>query len=125
MSYARVIPRDLFNEANLLKCLGQLYIALDNEQGHDAVLELTDDTGGWEIDQSPDDGSIRAWNVRLTVKGVDIPLYRPLNSRQPHPLWVEVPTFPPVPGCQPEDFRVFTEEGKLSDEFRLFVGLPI
>lgn len=26
MTYRRVIPRDLFNEADLLKCLGRLYI---------------------------------------------------------------------------------------------------
>ena len=28
MSYARVIPRDLFNEANLLKCLGKVALIL-------------------------------------------------------------------------------------------------
>ena len=27
--YNRVIPRDLFNEANLLKCMGQLYLCLE------------------------------------------------------------------------------------------------
>ncbi len=27
--YARVIPRDLFNEANLLKCFGNLYLRLE------------------------------------------------------------------------------------------------
>jgi hypothetical protein len=30
MGYTRVIPRDLFNEANLLKCIGGLYIALEH-----------------------------------------------------------------------------------------------
>lgn len=30
MSYFRVIPRDLFNEASLLKCYGRLAILLDD-----------------------------------------------------------------------------------------------
>ncbi len=38
MTYKRVIPRDLFNEANLLKCYGALWIALDNARGHTAKL---------------------------------------------------------------------------------------
>ena len=29
MSYPRVIPRDLFNEASLLKCYGQVYLKLE------------------------------------------------------------------------------------------------
>lgn len=34
-SYRRVLPRDLFNEAKLLKCLGQLSLMI-----HDGKCEL-------------------------------------------------------------------------------------
>lgn len=58
MSYNRVIPRDLFNESSLLKCLGRLYICLENTPGHAAELQQV----GREFDirQSDDDGSIYA-----------------------------------------------------------------
>lgn len=33
MTYLRVIPRDLFNEAKLLKCLGKLYLEAEKSGG--------------------------------------------------------------------------------------------
>ena len=38
MTYTRVIPRDLFNEGDLLKCYGRLWILLDETRGHVAQL---------------------------------------------------------------------------------------
>lgn len=31
--YIRVVPRDLFNEGDLLKCYGRLWILLDERRG--------------------------------------------------------------------------------------------
>lgn len=118
MSYARVIPRDLFNEANLLKCLGQLSIALENTPGHHASLSFDHDAPGWEIHQSPDDGSISADAVVFEVAQISIRLYRPLNSRQPFPLWVS----PSESHGDYEDFLVFDQDGQLSAEFIVFIG---
>jgi hypothetical protein len=112
MSYLRVIPRDLFNEADLLKCCGRLWIALDETAGHAAVLDYAEGAEGeaFDVRQDPSSGDISVANVVLTVAGAPRRLYRPLNSRQRWPLW-----------CADEDggaeMRVFADDGTLSDEF--------
>lgn len=87
MSYNRVIPRDLFNEADLLKMLGKLWL---RTEGYDTVeMELTDGgRQGFRIEQDQGDGSIFAENVRFAVKGKSYHLYRPLNTREPWSLWI-------------------------------------
>jgi len=51
MSYTRVIPRDLFNEANLLKCYGQIYIEVERMSLPDprAYVEIEHDGGAFYI----------------------------------------------------------------------------
>lgn len=122
MTYARVIPRDLFNEADLLRCIGRLAIALGSPEtnGHDAGLGDPVDGEAFDIQQDPNDGSISVANVPLIVSGRNVRLYRPLNSRQPLPLWVAAGEIAPAL----EDFRVFEEDGALTDDFRQFIGLP-
>ena len=88
MTYRRVIPRDLFNEANLLKCYGQLWLQLDQLRGHKAALG-EGDGGPFEVVQDSADGSITIWSLPLIVDGHRIRLYRPLNSREPWPLYAE------------------------------------
>lgn len=114
MSYVRVIPRDLFNEGNLLKCYGALWIALDNRRDHFAELGNDDleplPGAAFDIEQSQDDGSLTISNVGFTIRGVRYRLYRPLNSREPWPLWCEHPdTF--------DTIEVFTDDGELSPDF--------
>jgi hypothetical protein len=53
-----VLPRDLFNEANLLKCMGQPWIKLDEYAGHDATIP-TKDVPVFDLDQDPNSGTIR------------------------------------------------------------------
>jgi hypothetical protein len=99
MNYYRVLPRDLFNEANLLKCLGRLSLLI-----HDGKLPRWDclhDGGAFDIEQDESDGSLFVKNVRFTVGGHPIHLYRPLNSREPWPLLTE--------DCEP----VFDDEGNV------------
>lgn len=119
MSYARVIPRDLFNEASLLKCLGKLVICLDNERCGAAFDDANFDrpSEGFQIEQDPSDGSISVENLPLIVRGVAYPLFRPLNSRAPWPLWCRSPF-----ACDEEDIRVFTDEGELSADFLKWIG---
>lgn len=88
MSYYRVIPRDLFNEANLLKCYAQIYLNL--EMLNAIHVSLEHDGAAFEIDQCEDDGSLTIVNVSLEVRGVAYPLRRPLNSRDAWPLYVTV-----------------------------------
>jgi hypothetical protein len=111
MSYDRVIPRDLFNEAKLLKCLGQLALLL-----HDGVdvhwpLVLTHEhpAVGFNTEQDSASGDLFCSNLTLTLQGRKIPLVLPYNSRDVYPLLCN----------DEEDVQrcVFDEEGHLSAEF--------
>jgi streptogramin lyase len=116
MSYTRVIPRDLFNEANLLKCLGRLWICLENNPR--AILGDNDAEHGGEpfhIEQSDDDGSISVTNVPLHINGFQWRLSRPLNSREAWPLWM---TSPDDETHEP----VFDDNGNLSPEFLALIA---
>lgn len=117
MSYARVIPRDLFNEASLLKCLGKLALILMDRP---SSAELDEDqllAEGFRIEQDESDGSIEVANLPFKVRGVPFRLYRPLNSREPWPLWCESPF-----ACDGEDIEVFTAEGQLTPTFLALIG---
>lgn len=112
MSYNRVIPRDLFNEANLLKCYGQLYILLERLHGHHAAFSA-EDLDSFDITQSPADGSITIENLLLIVGAENYRLRRPLNSREPWPLYAEK--------TDDDDFDVvlvFDDDGQLSADMR-------
>jgi hypothetical protein len=77
----RVLPRDAFNDANLLKCIGK--ITLDIEDG--ICTELTYQYNGkpFNIQQDESDGSTYVTNiVFITSKGRKIKHRRPLNSRE-------------------------------------------
>lgn len=112
MSYQRVIPRDLFNEAKLLKCLGQLALLI-----HDGVriprgltLEHETPEDGFQIEQNQDSGALYCCNLECFCDGRLIGLSTPYNSKDAFPLRF-------VRGDDDEG-RVFNEDGSLSDEFR-------
>ena len=115
MSYRRVIPRDLFNEASLLKCYGRLYIALEKLNG--AARFSAEDLASFDIVQSEDDGSITVRNLSLIVGVNEYSLWRPLNSRGRWPLYASAtddPDFDPV--------AVFTDEGELTVDMCNLIG---
>jgi hypothetical protein len=120
VSYRRVLPRDLFNEANLLKCLGALWIKIDDRIPEGVSLDWLGDEGEpFEIEQDRNSGALSVYNLRLTVKGRPVHLSRPLNSRNPWPLYVE-------PNGDDEWFdpvAVFTDDGDLTEEFERLAGL--
>lgn len=120
MTYTRVIPRDLFNEADLLKCYGRLWILLDETRGHSARLgdaESEHNGAPFEIWQDEADGSISVANVPFTIRGERWRLSRPLNCRS---LWFLWCSSPDEETCE----RVFTEEGRFSPEFvQLIMGI--
>lgn len=109
MAYLRVIPRDLFNEANLLKCLGTLWIKLEAIPNHAAFLDDGGSLWSFEIEQDTGSGAIFAGNLPFTIGGKPYLLTRPLNSRRSWPLYA----------TGPEDgvTEVFTDEGELTEEF--------
>lgn len=120
MTYLRVIPRDLFNEADLLKCLGRLWILLDGlPPGHHAGFgrcDLDYDGAPFHIEQDPADGSISVENLLFRINGNRWRLRRPLNSRAPWPLYAD---------RHDEEVSVFTESGELTAEFRVLIGAEV
>lgn len=113
MSYHRVIPRDLFNEADLLKCYARLWIELDEKSGRHKA-ELHHDGAAFRVEQDETSGAIYIANVELTIRGDTVGLYRPLNSRSKWPLWLG--------DTGGDDIRVFTDDGALSAEFLARIG---
>lgn len=110
MSYRRVIPRDLFNESKLLKCLGQLALLLHEGRGVRWPLELIHAGGPFEIERDDENNALYCDNARLYLGNEeDIPLLLPYNDRSPYPLEAIVE----VAGV----LRVFDDAGELSEEF--------
>lgn len=111
--YQRVIPRDLFNEANLLKCYAQLYLCLDHHAIDDVSLDYDDEP--FDIDQNQDSGGLYIRNITLLVRGQAIHLERPLNSRYAWPLYATTP--------DEEIIEVLGDNGRLSDAMLAFLGI--
>ncbi len=115
MSYQRVIPRDLFNESKLLKCLGQLSLLLHDEVDIRWPLRLLHEpSDGFFIDQRPSDGALYCSNLILFLEYEDrdteiIDLVSLYNNKDPYPLMFD-------DGGGNEE-RVFDDEGQLSYEF--------
>ena len=114
-TYTRVIPRDLFNESKLLKCLGQLsLLVLDgvdaNGRTTPTTLKIESDGGPFIIEQDQSDGNIYCRTVVITIRDVLIWVSSRLNCKSPFPLEFH------------EDGNgnigpVFNDDGTLSDEF--------
>jgi len=107
-SYRREIPRDLFNEANLLKCYGKLYIEIEKLGVRD--VELVHQGGPFMAAQDSSSGNLTLANVHLMIRGEACPLSRPLNSRDAWPLYATV--------GDGEEIDVFDGSGNLTPDMR-------
>lgn len=118
-SYHRIIPRDLFNEAKLLKCLGR--IALLHHDGMTGRLQIDfpSPEEGFHIAQDESSGALFCDSLffSLSSKGrqdTEIYFSLPYNNRDNWPLHFYVDVEDNIIGEQ----RVFDEEGNLTDEFK-------
>jgi hypothetical protein len=114
MSYIRVLPRDLFNEANLLKCLGQLWLLIE---GDDRAKFLVEAVEAFDIEQDENDGSLSVVNLPFALRARLVHLSRPLNSRQPWPLYLSIPEDPDF-----DPIAVFNDVGDLSEDMLRAMG---
>lgn len=110
-NYERVLPRDLFNEGNLLKCYGALWIELERYSNYAVIKE--ESVSKFVIRQDDSDGSLTIANVTLMIAGKCYLLRRPLNSREPYPLYL---THGDV------DIPIFNDNGTLSADLLEFIG---
>lgn len=86
MSYARVIPRDFFNEAKLLKCLGQLALKILDRQlpeGIDIQITETGEPFRIELDDS---GYLYVANYPCTINGSNVWFATTYNNKRAYPL---------------------------------------
>lgn len=117
-NYRREIPRDLFNEANLLKCYGQVSLHL-HDRGLRHLLRWSHNN--FNVVQQPYDGSLTIPSISLEIHkyGVtqNLSFFRPLNSREPWPLYANV--FNWDNPHDPDDYTeiaVFNDDGTFADE---------
>lgn len=109
--YKRVLPRDLFNESKLLKCMGKLVIHLENEF---RLVPSDDYYPSFDIRMDEDNNTLHLVGVRFTIEGKSFSLdscgfFTPYNSKDQWPLkfhwdW--------------EDYEVLESNGDLSPEFK-------
>jgi hypothetical protein len=109
MRYYRVIPRDLFNEAKLLKCLGQLSLIAHDYPGKGIKMELSGEEEGFRIEQDESSGALYCSNLECFVAGRLIGLRGPYNNKAAFPLQFVI---------DDDEGRVFNEDGSLSDDFK-------
>lgn len=120
MTYTRVLPRDLFNEAKLLKCMGRLSLLIEDELVRwPLTLEHRPFTHGslfyrgFVVEQDSSDGSIFVTNLTLALGGTKIRVKSALNSKAPYPLVYEDERL--GVGC------VFNDDGSLAEEFAAYL----
>jgi len=109
--YLREVPRDLFNEAKLLKCLGQVALLVHN--GVEWPLAIEYDHGPFDVRQDPDDGGLYVENFTLWFRRMRVTLKTNYNSKAPYPLSF----FDDRHGTGP----VFDDTGAWSAEFREYL----
>ena len=88
--YKRVVPRDLFNEANYIKCIGQLALIKHDNEINSKLFELK--TNLYEEFGSNLtinlDGDLFDLNTSLIIKNQDYTVYRSANSRNNFPIYI-------------------------------------
>lgn len=83
----RVLPRDAFNDANLLKCIGKLTLLIE-----DGLIDLKYEYDGqpFDIQQDSSSGQTFVANIHFFLSdGTPIHHARNMNDRDPWPLWFE------------------------------------
>lgn len=108
MSHYRVIPRDFFNEAKLLKCLGQFELCVNHTGANGLDFKIDFDGEPFEISQDPQTGNLSVLNYHVFLKGEIVLLYTSYNSKENYPL---------IAFYKGEEYFVFDENGKWMPNF--------
>lgn len=106
----RVLPRDAFNDANLLKCIGQLTLLIEDDCPTVRGLSYHYDGEPFNIQQDESDGSTYVTNVQFWANKKPVRMVRPMNSREPWPLMMWLGD---------SDYYVFGEAGNVLPAFNV------
>lgn len=113
MSYIRVCPRDLFNEANLLKCLGKLTLLVHDEEIQGLNFNHEAQDKGFVIDQD-EDGAIHVINLHFfDDNGTPVDCDVSLNNRYKWPLVIYY---------KGSEYHPFNEKGEYQLDKKLFLA---
>lgn len=115
MSYPLVLPRDFFNQAKMLKCLGRLSLKVLDGDLHQFCVqdEIAGDGLNFEIEQSSD-GYLVCVNYSFFIDPEQpITLCSPYNSKDNFPLLFDK--------GRGNLERVMDEEGEFTQEFLKFL----
>ena len=99
-NYKRVLPRDAFNEAKLLKCIGKLTMMI--EDGELPAWHYHYDGDALNIVQDESDGSISVANITFWRNKKQVHVMTPLNSKD---IW------PAIMMDNDEEYYLFGENG--------------
>lgn len=114
MKFNRVIPRDLFNEAKLLKCLGQLALLIhDGKTPIDLKFEEMEEDQQFDVEIN-DNSELYCTNLTLTYKDNPIHIFTPYNSKEPYPLRFT--------NNEEIEYDLLDEKGKITKEFTEFLN---
>jgi hypothetical protein len=108
--YERVIPRDLFNEAKLLKCMGRLCLLIHSNKTP-VKMSFKQPKGGFNIQQLSSDGALIITNLPVKIKSETFYFVSKYNSKANYPLYLRF---------ENEDTQVFDESGEFTTEFIAF-----
>jgi len=112
VGYQRVIPRDLFNEAKLLKGWGCIALLVHNEMQPEGVT-LEHDTSehpGFDIAQDPDSADLYITNLILKLYDEKVVIQSSYNSKTPNTLFF-------IGEMMGHEGDVLTDDGKFTDCF--------
>lgn len=107
-NYYRVLPRDLFNEAKLLKCIGRLALLVEDHMIEG--LEVEHDGSSFQI-ALLDEGALICTNVRFKSADQYIVFKTTYNSKRNYSLYLQHDYV---------DYLVFDEQGEFDEEFSSF-----
>lgn len=116
MSYNRTAPRDVFNEANFLKCIARILELINLGKLRNIKFQANSLQDNWvvfEQDLSSGDLVVGGLFVRAS-DGEPITLSRNLNTRDPWPLYIQTEEW--------EVYDVFTSNGEASSEIEEYLG---
>lgn len=106
--YERVVPRDFFNEAKLLKCMGRLaLLVLDRTVPNGLNIEIEESGEPFEIDLT-DGSELFVANYPVTVNGYEAFFFTAYNSKAAYPFYCRINDI---------DYEVFTDSGDWHPDF--------
>ncbi len=108
-NYRRVIPRDFFNEAKLLKCMGILALAvLDNTVPENISIKIDENGESFDIILDNMYNLLRVSNYNVEINGEFYLVGTTYNSKGNFPFYVIV---------DEEEVEILDNNGKFSNDF--------